>query len=160
MSSSAEELVDRSAVSDVVYAYATALDTRDWDLFAQCLADPIYIDYSTFDPSLDLQMPRGDWVERVRLGLSGFDVTQHISSNHRHKIAGDRAQCVSYMQASHFLKNGEGFETCTLFGYYTNDLERSGADWRIAKCALTITAHDGDMGVFARAAERFAASGG
>jgi len=160
MAITAEELIDRAAISDVVYDYAAALDARDWTLFASILADPIAIDYSTFDPSLDLEMPRDEWVERVRQGLSGFDVTQHISANHRHTISGDTALCVSYMQASHFLKAGEGFDACTLFGAYTNDLRRTDGRWRIVKCTLTITAHQGDMGVFPRAAQRFAQAAG
>ncbi len=143
-----QALADRAAISDVVISYATALDTRDWRRLRSILLDPVHIDYSSFDPSLDVQMPADDWVARVT-ELGGFDATQHISTNHVHTIDGDDAQCVSYMQAAHFLTRQDGPYVCFLYGYYTNRLKRTEAGWKIAKCTLTITARHGDPRVFA-----------
>ena len=150
-----QDLADRAAISDVVHAYAAELDARDWAMLEGCLTDPVHIDYTTYDPSLDLEMPAAEWARRVREGLSGFDATHHMSANHRHELRGDEARCVSYMSAAHFLREGERQDVCFLYGYYTNDLKRTASGWRIAKCALTITASHGDSTVFARAVERF-----
>ena len=60
-----QALADRAAISDVVIQYATALDRRDWALLRAILTDPVHIDYSSFDPALDLEMPAQAWVDRV-----------------------------------------------------------------------------------------------
>ena len=85
-------IADRLAISDVIIRYATALDTRDWRLLRSILTDRVAIDYTSFDPDLDLEMDAAEWVHRVR-GLAGFDATQHLSTNHRHHIDGDTATC-------------------------------------------------------------------
>lgn len=142
-----QDIADRAAISDVVISYATALDTRDWALLRSILLDPVHIDYTSFDPALDRRMPADDWVENVKQ-LAGFDATQHISSNHVHSLDGDRASCVSYMQAGHFLKRPEGDYHCFLYGHYINNLVRTSGGWKIGKCTLVITAQQGDARVF------------
>lgn len=142
-----QDLADRTAISDVVIRYATALDTRDWALLRSILMDPVHIDYTSFDPTLDKVMPADAWVDSVRQ-LAGFDATQHISSNHVHRLNGDRATCVSYMQAGHFLKRPDGDYHCFLHGFYTNNLVRRPEGWKIEKCTLAITASHGDSRVF------------
>jgi hypothetical protein len=52
------------------------------------------------------------------------------------------------MQAGHFLTRPDGHYACFLYGYYTNDLVRTPAGWKIARCALTVTAQQGDPRVF------------
>ena len=120
-------IADRLAISDVIIRYATALDTRDWRLLRSILTDRVAIDYTSFDPDLDLEMDAAEWVHRVR-GLAGFDATQHLSTNHRHHIDGDTATCISYMHAGHFLKHAAG--------------------WKVCKVKLSITARHGDARVF------------
>ena len=151
------QLQDRAAISDVVIAYATALDRRDWALMRSLLCDPVAIDYTSFDPALDLEMPADEWVARVTEGLSGFDATQHLSSNHVHLAEGaDAARCVSQMQALHVLAEAGGEPAvCTLHGYYTTRLVRQPDAWRIRGVRLVITARTGDPGVFGRAVQRF-----
>lgn len=148
------ELADRAAVSDVVLAYATALDTLDWPLFRSIFADQVRVDYRSFDPSLDFTLPADDWVAMMQRGFGGFDATQHISANHVHRIDGDRATCVSYMQASHFVTRGGETFAATLFGRYVNELERMGQGWRLSAVTLHVSARTGDMRVFEWAAAR------
>jgi hypothetical protein len=107
----------------------------------------VAIDYRSFDPSLDLTLPVADWIDKIRR-LEGFDATQHLRTNHVHTVSGDRARCVSYMQAGHFLARDGITHACFLYGHYTNDLVRTGSGWKIEKCALTITARTGENRVF------------
>ncbi|MDD3352102.1 nuclear transport factor 2 family protein [Zoogloea sp.] len=147
MSATPELIADRLAISDVIINYATALDTRDWGLLRSILTDRVAIDYTSFDPDLDLEMDASEWVHRVR-GLAGFDATQHLSTNHRHVIDGDQATCISYMHASHFLTHAGADHVCVLYGYYTSQLLRTAAGWKLRKVKLTITARHGDARVF------------
>ena len=153
-----QSLIDRTAISDVVYRYATAVDTRDWPLYKSCFMENVEIDFSSWNPEAKAKLSSDQWTQMVKEGVSGFETTQHISSNHVHTIDGDRAVCVSYMQAEHFLKTDEGMKECTLGGYYTNDLIRTGDGWKISKCWLTVTWSRGDYGVFEMAAARYTQS--
>lgn len=147
MSLDQQALIDRALISDVVNAYATAVDRHDWALYRSIFTDPVEIDFRSYKPDLHLTMPVDEWVTNVSR-LANFDATQHISSNHVHTLMGDRARCVSYMQAGHFLTRPDGAYQCFLYGYYTNDLVRTPDGWKIARCQLTVTARMGDPRVF------------
>jgi hypothetical protein len=109
--------------------------------------DRVFLDFRTFDPRLYREMPADEIVELAKR-LGAFDATQHISTNHAHTIDGDKATCVSYMQAGHFLKRDDGDHVCFLYGYYTYSLVRTAAGWKIDRYALTVTAQHGDPRVF------------
>lgn len=142
-----DTLIDRAAISDIVIAYATAVDTHDWDLLRSLFTEKVHFDFSSFDPASQGEVSADELVNRARL-TANFDATQHISSNHRHQIDGDTAICVSYMLASHFLKRPDGAYHCTLSGYYTYQLERTGSGWKINRYALNVTGQSGDPRVF------------
>lgn len=144
---SQEIVADRMAISDVVIQYATALDQRNWSLLRSILCDRVWIDYRSFDPELNLEMSADEWVDSVK-GLAGFDATQHLSTNHVHRLDGDFGTCVSYMHAGHFLSRQDGDHFCFLYGFYTTELTRYPEGWRIHKVSLEITARHGDSRVF------------
>lgn len=143
----AELLADRLAISDVVITYATAVDTRDWDLLRSIFTERVFFDFRSFDPDLLGEIGVDELVARAMVNAK-FEATHHMSTNHRHEIDGDRATCVSYMQAGHFLKRPDGDYHCTLHGYYTNTLTRTSDGWKISRYALTVTGQVGDPRVF------------
>jgi len=142
-----QALIDRGAISDVVNAYATAVDRRDWGLFRSVFTDPVFIDFRSFHPSLHRELSLDELVEITR-GIAAFDATQHISSNHVHTISGDRATCVSYMHAGHFLRRDGTDHACFLYGYYTYELLRNGSGWKVDRYGLQVTAQYGEPRVF------------
>ena len=142
-----QALIDRAAISDVVNAYATAVDRRDWQLFRTVFADRLFLDFRSFHPSLHREVTLDELVEITR-GIAAFDSTQHISSNHVHTLAGNRATCVSYMHAGHFLKRDGVEHACFLYGYYTYELLRAGDTWKVDRYGLQVTAQHGDPRVF------------
>jgi hypothetical protein len=90
-------LVDRAAISDTVYGYATGLDRRDWKLYRSIFTDSIVMDFEsvgippgTFDADT--------WVRDAQRLFAGFSATQHTSSNHAHDVRGDEASCTSNMR--------------------------------------------------------------
>jgi len=149
-----ETLRDRAGISDVVLCYATAVDSRDWPLYRSVFTDPLTVDFSSWSGDPEITLPVDEWVERVRKTLSGFDATQHLSSNHVVTLSGDRATCVSYMVARHYLVEGGERRMHSIGGHYTNQLIRMADDWKIARCALTVTWEMGDRGLFDIAARR------
>lgn len=140
-------LIDRASISDVVNAYAAAVDGRDWDQFRSLFADRLFLDFRSFHPSLYRELSVDELVEMTR-AIAGFDATQHLSANHAHRIAGDRATCTSYMHAGHFLKRDGADHACFLYGFYTYELQRAGKGWKIDRYGLQVTAQHGDPRVF------------
>jgi SnoaL-like domain len=154
-----ERAGDRHAVVDVVIAYATGVDRRDWERYRACFTDPCEIDFSSWSGRPAAWMAADDWVRRVRSTNGNFDATQHLSSNHVVTFTGDdAATCVSEMQAQHWfsaerlaaLGHASGGEAhwCTLGGHYTNHLVRAADGWRIERCRLDVRWVTGDRSVF------------
>ena len=154
-----ETLLTRTEISDVVHRYATGIDRRDWPLFRSCFADEIDLDFTTWSGGEPRRMKGDDWVEGVRNSLSGFDATQHVSSNHVHTIEGSEATCVSYMMALHHIVDGAERKMQAIGGYYTNQLRRGADVWRIHACKLTVTWEMGDRALFQVAQARWQARG-
>ncbi|MCS5634872.1 MAG: nuclear transport factor 2 family protein [Myxococcota bacterium] len=143
-------LVDKQAISEVLYNYAAGCDRRDWALFRACFCDPVEIDLSTWNGNPPALVPIDDWVAGVCAGLSGFDATHHLSGNHRVEVDGDRAHATSNIQASHVL----GSERVVLGGWYDTRLLRQEGRWRIARSQLNVTWREGNEELFAQAAAR------
>jgi hypothetical protein len=140
-------LIDRTAVSDVVTAYASAVDRRDWDLFRSLFAPSVFIDFRSFDPGLYRRLSLDELVA-ITSKLAAFDATQHLSTNHVLTIADNRARCVSYMHAGHFLTHAGEQHFCFLYGHYTYELQREADGWKIDRYGLQVTAQYGEPRVF------------
>lgn len=150
-----ETLIARAEISDVVIRYATGIDRRDWALYRSCFADQIDLDFTSWSGGEPSKIAADQWVTGVRDGLSGFDATHHVSSNHVITVEDDQATCVSYMVAYHLLATSMGENIFTLGGYYTNRLRRHAGEWKIHNCKLTVTWATGNRHLFELARERW-----
>ncbi len=148
-------LIDRMEISDIVIRYATGIDMRDWKVYRSCFCEEIEIDFKSWNKVDPKKFKVDDWIDLVRKTICGFTSTQHISSNHVITIDGYNATCVSYMQALHYLPNDQYDDTCTLGGYYTNQLTRTSQGWKISKCKLTVTWTTGDPRLFKMAQGKY-----
>ncbi len=154
-------LLDRAEISDVQLRYATGLDMRDWKLFRSCFADEIEVDFSSvFGGSGPRKITADRWTEAARRTISGLQATQHMITNHVITVEGDKALCVAYVQAQHYLPNDAGDSTQTMGGYYTNHFIRTPEGWKIKSCKLTLTWSKGNFHIFELARNRLKASEG
>ena len=149
---------ERLDVAEVVYAYATGIDTRDWRLYRAIFTDEVEIDFSSWDGSPARRMRADDWVAGVQPLFHGLDATQHSMTNPRVSLDGERATCVMYMQAAHFLANREGDAEFTIGGYYTDQLVKTPAGWRLCGVNLTVLWSRGNKHVMALALQRSASA--
>jgi hypothetical protein len=156
--SSAEQLqwlVDRALIVETVYLYATAVDSRDWNLYRSIFTDVIDVDFSSYfqggEPGW-VTMPADAWVDAASAPFAALDATQHSLSNPRVTIEGDDATCVVYVQAEHFLANREGDNYHTVGGYYTHTLVRTAAGWRLNRIKLTVRWQRGNKSIMAAVA--------
>jgi hypothetical protein len=157
--SSAEQLqwlVDRALIVETVYLYATAVDSRDWKLYRSIFTDVIDVDFSSYfqggEPGW-VTVPADAWVDSASAPFAALEATQHSLSNPRVTIDGDRATCVVYMQAEHFLANREGDNYHTVGGYYTHTLVRTAAGWRLSQIKLTVRWQRGNKHIMTASGE-------
>lgn len=135
-----------------VMAYAAALDTLDWELMRSLILDPIEIDYASLGATHGT-LDADAWFERLN-ALHGFDATQHVVTNLRVVVDGDTAACTSYVNALHFLKDGDREHVAHACGTYIHDFVRTDDGWRIRKATFRLTGHQGGAGAFAEAFAR------
>src|SRR5712692_8329180 len=147
-------LLDRAEISDVQLRYATGLDSRDWALFRSCFTDEIEVDFTSVFGGDPRKVSADRWADAARRTLSGLAATQHMITNHVITVDGDKALCVAYVQAQHYLPNDRGDSIQTMGGYYTNRFVRTPQGWRIRSCKLTLTWTTGNWHIFELARER------
>lgn len=151
-----QEHRDRTAISDLLIRFAGSIDTRDWAAYRSCFADSIEVDYRSLIGGEVLKVTGAAWTERARQSFAGFDVTWHQSTNHVHRVEGDRAHCTAYLCAEHFVNTEGARESWTLGGTYRTELIRSREGWKIERLALDVLWSRGNPDVFALAAAKAA----
>lgn len=136
----------RTALTDMVVAYATALDTRDWALMRSLLTDPVEIDYGSMG-SIRETIAVDAWLERLNT-LKGFDATQHVVTNFRVEADGDAAVCTAYVNALHFLAEGGTDHVAHACGTYIHAFVRTTDGWRIRKATFRLIGHQNGAQAF------------
>jgi len=118
---------DGCAVVEVLVRYATAIDTRDWDLLRSCFTDDVAADYGA----------SGRWTDREGIvafmegAHAGFGPTNHMLTNFTVRIDGDRARarCSVHAVLAFAADPTAWIDTV---GHYEDELVRTSDGWRIA----------------------------
>ncbi|MDR6972904.1 nuclear transport factor 2 family protein [Leifsonia shinshuensis] len=142
-------LEDRQAIVDVVVRYCVAVDSRDWDLYAECFAATVRTDSG--------ELSGTEFVEMVKGALPAFRSTQHLSTNHLvifDESEPDVAICASDMFAQHFLEDSPGGSYYLLRARYREELLRTPEGWRISAISTTNRWEDGNLNAVTEAFER------
>lgn len=148
---------ERLAVSDVLHRYATAIDMKDFDLLHQVFDTEVETDFTSFGGKV-VRCSRAEWVDTIRKTVGGLDATQHLTGNHVHKIDGDTANLIAYLQAFHRFSDSRGEPDYFIGGYYNCDLVKKPEGWRISRYALITTWQRGNRDIMresARAPQTF-----
>ena len=140
MNAYADPLADRLAIIDTVVAYATAIDTRNWDLFASLFTPDALWEYKAGD---ERHTGPVQIVGRVQPTIDLLDATQHLLTNHVVAIEGDTAAHACYYLAQHLL----GDRRFLAAGRYTDELRRTDGRWRISSRVLVGTWSEGDPAI-------------
>jgi ketosteroid isomerase-like protein len=131
---------------DAVIAYATAVDTRDWERLGSLFTDDACWEYS--GPGERLCGP-DVIVARISASVERFDATHHLSGNHVIALQGDEAEHTCYYQAQHVrlgLPRGEKF---LAGGRYDDRLRRTPDGWRLTYRRITSVWTEGNRAVIA-----------
>lgn len=139
---------DKLAVAEVLYGYATSIDTRNWVRYRSILAPEVTVDFTSYAPGRPVRtMPADDWVAGLVPLFTGLAATQHSMTNPVARIDGDRAAITMYMQAVHVLDGSDPAAYYTIGGYYDDTLVRDGAGWLLAGVKLTVIWRAGDPAI-------------
>ncbi len=141
---SGDDVKQRQAIEDVLLAYATALDGRDWSALEHVFSLDAVADYGS---DIGVFEGRAAVVGVVSDFLGRCGTTQHMITNIRielspHGVAG--ARC--YLQATHAGSGAHVGQTMMVWGEYVDRLEQRPEGWRIVHRALRVLHVTGDVG--------------
>lgn len=129
-------LVDRALISDLLFSFARALDTRDFEAYVENFAEEGTLELP--DPSsgdgAGVLLRRDQLMDTLQ-GLKKFSATHHISTNHQITIDGDRASSRSYLQAVHV--GSSPFDHWDAGGWYDCEYRRTSEGWKFTRVMLT-----------------------
>jgi hypothetical protein len=130
---------ERLNIIDAVNSVGTLADFRKWEELESVFADHVVLDYSSMGAPVETKAPKEITTAWKGL-LPGFDLTQHFISNHKVTIKDNEAECFSYVNAFHVLKNNSGNgDTWSVMGYYDHHLSKLNNKWKVDKMKLTVT---------------------
>jgi ketosteroid isomerase-like protein len=132
-------LVDRAQISDLLFSFARAIDTKDWQAYANNFTETGVLELPW--PTADGITPAGHngragLADYVAKGLGGFVATHHLSANHQITVDGDTATSTSYCQCIHRRSEDDISDVWELGGWYTNSYLRTADGWKFTRVRL------------------------
>jgi 3-phenylpropionate/cinnamic acid dioxygenase small subunit len=123
---------DTQDIAEVLVAYATSIDRRDWTTFRTCFTEDCDIEYEG----------AGAWIDVEQ--LTHFMIDAHATMGHTlHRLSsidvsadGDRARARSYIDA--VLMAADGRTGINSIGWYDDQLVRTTDGWRIVRRRYTM----------------------
>jgi 3-phenylpropionate/cinnamic acid dioxygenase small subunit len=129
------DLLDRMAISDLLDAYAHAVDHRDWDALRGLFTAGAVLDYTS---SGGPRGPREEVLGWLRQTLPAVRLTQHLISNKRIAVDADRATARCEMLNPLLIDGADRPQLLLLGGRYDDRLCRGEDGWRIAERVHTV----------------------
>lgn len=127
------QLEDSQAAVEILYKYATGIDRRDWPLLRSCFTDTCEFNYGDIG-----KWSTGDAATEAMVGFQrNYKRSLHQISNPVVRISGGRASASSYVHVISLpLQEPDRLEEA--FGYFDDELVRSGGGWRISERTFTM----------------------
>jgi hypothetical protein len=117
--------MDETAIAALLYRYARAVDTKDWELYRSVFTDDAHIDYSSAGfaaGSLDVV------VAQLSAGFETIPWSMHYITNIESEIDGDTATVRAMFYNPMQLPGMAEMSYCG--GYYHHELVRTPDGWR------------------------------
>ena len=147
MSITAEELSDRTEITDALYRFGLGQDLKDPELFASAWAEDAELDFrpaaAKWGGRPPLMVGREAIVSTI-LGLfAGRVDTTHQVTNVRVTVDGDTAAATALVEAQHLL-TGDHATHALLKNPYDVGLVRDGSRWVIRRMRIDNAWYTGD----------------
>ncbi|HEX2401910.1 MAG TPA: nuclear transport factor 2 family protein [Mycobacterium sp.] len=117
--------MDEDAIAALLYRYARAVDTKDWELYRSVFTDDAYIDYSSAGAATG---PRDEVVEWFEANFGVIPWSMHYITNIESDIDGDTAKVRAMFYNPMQLPGMAEPSYCG--GYYHHELVRTPDGWR------------------------------
>jgi len=118
-------MTDELAITRLLYRYARAVDTKDWELYRSVFTDDAVIDYSSNGIPAG---SRDDIADFLAKGFTAIPMSMHYITNIEADVDGDTATVRAMFYNPTQLP---GFAELSYFGgYYFHDLVRTADGWR------------------------------
>lgn len=120
-----EELCDKFAITEVLYRYATAVDTKNWPMMASVFTEDAHLDYSSvgYPPG-----PRDEVLALLQRALEQLPMTQHFVTNIEIDLHGDSASVRAKFYNPMRLPGATDLTYCG--GNYHHEFVRTEDGWR------------------------------
>jgi ketosteroid isomerase-like protein len=123
-----QRLIDRQAVEETIYRYASAIDVKDYTTLRTLFADDVVAQYATA-PEIRGADALVGWIEE----MSVDQAFQHHMINVYHvDLDGDEARAMTY-HTSHQTRVGDPDTVLLIVGRYRDVLRRIDGAWKIAE---------------------------
>jgi len=119
--------LDREKIRDCIARLARGEDRRDAALIRSCCWPDSTSDYGVFCGTFD------EYLAWVVPGSPAIPVTQHVLAQSVMELQGDAALVETHVTSYHRINMGAEERDIVIGGRYLDELERRGAEWRIAK---------------------------
>ncbi|MFD6161008.1 nuclear transport factor 2 family protein [Nocardia sp. NPDC060256] len=126
-----QEISDRLEIQDLVVAYATAIDSRDFEALGEIFVEDAYLDLTAFG---GIAGKLGEMQEWLAQSLAQFPAFQHLVANSDIRIDGDRATGrVMCLNSIAMPVEGGDPRIAQLGMWYLDEYVRTPQGWRIAR---------------------------
>lgn len=133
-------LQDVHEIEQVIYSYAIAIDTRDWDLLDSCFAPDAVLQMSVAGryPS------PAAYRDKAKVTLAELDATHHVFSAPRIVPDGEGARAHTYYQAQHVRNDLAPGSLLMIGGRVEDRFARRDGRWVITERHGTAVWFDGN----------------
>lgn len=129
-----DALVDRAEITDVLYRYASATDSFDYDGgLRSVLADDIVAQYGNAEPIHGVDAV----IDFFNEFTAGCTMQHHFLSVYHVDVDGDEAKALVYHTSHQLFDRAPGI-VHVLVGRYRNQLRRTPDGWKISKLVLEL----------------------
>lgn len=129
-------LVDRAEISDLLFSFARALDTKDIDAYVANYADGGELQFGGTRESPEVSIRKEEIPGYFAKTIATYPATHHISANHEISIDGDSAVSRSYATVRHVVSNPKDFWGGG--GWYDCEYTRTDEGWKFTFVRLSI----------------------
>ncbi|WP_264022485.1 nuclear transport factor 2 family protein [Mycolicibacterium pyrenivorans] len=116
---------DETAIAQLLYRYARAVDTKDWQLYRSVFTDDAHIDYSSAGAAVGGRDEVADW---LAAGFGTIPWSMHYITNIESDVTGDTASVRAMFYNPMQLPGMAEQSACG--GYYHHELVRTADGWR------------------------------
>jgi 3-phenylpropionate/cinnamic acid dioxygenase small subunit len=126
-----QEVSDRLEIADLLYRYAEALETRDWDLLATCFTAGAEVDYSASGGVKgDVAQATAFLAQTIPL----FSATHFLIANPQLQLESDEAASGrTHFRTTMVLGERGHTQYLVAAGYYHDRFARTAEGWRISR---------------------------